>query len=90
MVLFNPYLEREDNAIDAVDFHSEIEGGGTQVIRVSLKEQQAEDQIVVNASMNDIARKENLYQKGLLSIVRRKLNDKKPLFLFTLPSGCEK
>lgn len=82
-VVFNPYFAGDDNAVSYVEFSSGSEDNGTQEIRVNLEDQQMEDHIVVNPSVNEIAQKEGFYQKGLLSIIRKATGQTAPVFLFT-------
>lgn len=81
-LVYNPYLEGDNNAIDHVNFKLDLKGKTAQGLLVKLGSQALEDHIVVNSSMNDIASRENFYQKGLLSVIRRKQADEVPVFLF--------
>ncbi|PHN05364.1 hypothetical protein CRP01_17780 [Flavilitoribacter nigricans DSM 23189 = NBRC 102662] len=81
-VIYNPYLADDANAVSAVDFSTALQPAGAQAIVVSLAEQGVEDHIVANASVNELAGGDDFYQKGLLSIVRRRLDDRQPVFFF--------
>ena len=81
-VVYNPYLDDADNAISRVDFHQELKSDGAQVVLVQMDGQEVEDQIVANASVNDLAEGDGFYQKGTLSIVRRRTPDGEPVFIF--------
>lgn len=69
-VVFNPYLEGGENPIDKVSYSSLDNYPTTQVIDVVLNDKETTDRIVLNASENDIAKNETLFQNGLLSIIR--------------------
>ncbi|WP_199269892.1 heparinase II/III family protein [Algibacter sp. L1A34] len=81
-VVFNPYFEGGENPITNVSYKSFEKYPSTQVIDVLLSDKITSDHIVVNASDVDIAKNENFYQKGLLSIKRQALENETLDFLF--------
>jgi len=81
-VVFNPYLEGEENPIMDVSFSSLTDYPNTQVINVLLSDQKSEDQIVLNSSESDVTSTEAYYQKGLLSVIRQTKTEEEIQFLF--------
>jgi hypothetical protein len=75
-VVFNPYINGEENPIKGVRYSSIIENPSTQVIEVLLKDKKTTDQIVLNTDEEDVIEQEGFYQKGLLSITRKSKNNK--------------
>ena len=81
-LVFNPYIEGGENPIDDVAFSSLDNYPNTQLITVSLADKNTVDNIVLNASENDIAAGKDMYQEGLLSITRQTKTDNALDFLF--------
>lgn len=81
-VVFNPYFEGEENPIENVLYTSSEENPSTQIIDVLLSDKITTDRIVVNTSENDITKTDDLYQKGLLSIIRKSKKNKVLDFMF--------
>lgn len=70
-IVFNPYIEDEENPIENVSFSSLENYPNAQIIDVLLNDKITTDRIVLNDSENGIAKNDAFYQKGLLSIVRK-------------------
>ena len=71
VVVFNPFIEdKNNNPISDVNFQPEFKNGNTEQINVTHKNKLTTDQIIVNTSINDIAERDEFYQKGLFSLVR--------------------
>lgn len=87
-VVFNPYIDGEENPIENVSYSSLKDQPNTQIIDVLLSDKITSDRIVVNTSENDIAEAKDLYQKGLLSIIRSSKTNEALEFMFL--SGVSK
>ncbi len=87
-VVFNPYIEGDNNPIANVTFSSLPEYPNTQIIDVLLSDTSTVDRTVLNTSESDVASKEGFYQKGLLSTLRLANNKADIEFMFL--SGMEK
>lgn len=87
-VVFNPYMDGDENPIEKVTFSSLEDFPNTQIIEVLLNDKITTDKTVLNTSESDIARQGDFYQKGLLSIVRKTGRQSDPMFMFL--SGMEK
>ena len=70
-VVFNPYMESADNVIENVSYSSFPKYPNTQVIEVLLSDNSTTDQLVLNASENDVVKDGAFYQKGLFSVSRK-------------------
>ncbi|WP_276166032.1 heparinase II/III domain-containing protein [Zobellia alginiliquefaciens] len=81
-LVFNPYLEGEENPISNVSFSTLKNYPNTQIIKVLSHDEKREDHIVLNSSDNDVALDEAYYQKGLLSIIRQSRLKKEIQFMF--------
>ncbi|KJD37254.1 hypothetical protein PW52_02165 [Tamlana sedimentorum] len=81
-VVFNPYNQGEENPINNVKFSTLQDYPSTQIIDVSLNDNVNEDRIVLNESATGIAKTKNLYQKGLLSVIRTSKNKEAFDFMF--------
>lgn len=81
-VVFNPYKEGAGNPIEKVTYSSLKDHPNTQIVDVLLADKIAADRIVVNTSANDIAKTKDLYQKGLLSIIRTQNANDELEFMF--------
>ena len=81
-VVFNPYIDGGENPISKVEFPNLIKTPDAQKIVVTHKKGNTKDVIIANASQNDIAIDGELYQNGLLSIIRQSDVETMPLFLF--------
>ena len=81
-LVFNPYMDGEENAVWAVDYPKLENSPDAQKIVLRYKDRKTRDRMVVNASQNDIALDDDFYQKGLFSIVRQLDKEKIPSFLF--------
>ena len=81
-VVFNPYLEGENNPIEDVKFSDIPLNYETQRIEVIHSDGLIKDIVTVNTSENDITTEESFYQKGLLSIVRLSDTLMTPKFIF--------
>ncbi|MFB9057347.1 heparinase II/III family protein [Mariniflexile ostreae] len=80
-VVFNPYIDGQENPIKNVSYAALKNYPNTQIIEVLL-EDQATDKLVVNATEHDIAKEKDFYQKGLLSITRKSKTTNTLDFLF--------
>ncbi|WP_372935806.1 heparinase II/III family protein [Seonamhaeicola sp.] len=81
-VVFNPYKEDDLNPVKNVSYTSLKDYPNAQIIDVLLSDNITTDRIVVNASENDIAKTEDLYQKGLLSVIRTSKSNSPLDFIF--------
>ena len=81
-VVFNPYIEGEENPIEKVSYWSIDKHPHVQILDVLLSDKTTNDRIVLNTSENDITKKESFYQQGLLSITRKSQHDANFSFLF--------
>ncbi len=81
-VVFNPYLEGGINPIEDVTFTALEDYPNAQIIDVLLSDKMTSDRIVVNASENDMAKTQELYQKGVLSIIRTSKTNEELEFMF--------
>ena len=81
-VVFNPYMDGGENPISSVEYPSLTETPDAQKIEVIHKDLKTKDVIIANASQNDIALDDDLYQNGLLSVIRHSDTEKAPTFLF--------
>lgn len=70
-LVFNPYIEDEVNPIENVLFSSLENYPNTQIIDVLHNDKITSDKIILNDSESGIAKKDEFYQKGLVSIVRK-------------------
>lgn len=80
-VVFNPYIEGQENPIEHVDYNTLYNCPNTQIIDVLLSDKKTSDRIVLNATTSDIAKKDGFYQKGMLSVIRKTRNELDFLFL---------
>jgi hypothetical protein len=80
-VVFNPYIEGQENPIEHVDYSTLYNCPNTQIIDVLLSDKKMSDRIILNSSINDIAKKGDFYQKGLLSLTRKNETNLEFLFL---------
>lgn len=87
-LVFNPFIEGEENPVANVSFDSSKNNPSTQIIKVVLDDQITTDTFVLNSSDEAIVEEKNLYQKGLLSIVRK--NDNKKYMDYIFLSGMYK
>ncbi|WP_406683241.1 heparinase II/III-family protein [Seonamhaeicola sp. MEBiC1930] len=87
-VVFNPYMEGEQNSIENVSYSNLKSNPNTQIIEVLLSDKTTSDRIVLNTTENDIAETKELYQKGLLSIIRTSKSTEELEFMFL--SGVSK
>ena len=87
-VVFNPYIDGGINPVKKVRYSSLKEYRNTQIIDVDLNDSDLSDRIIVNASDTDIASNDSIYQKGLLSVMRRSKSTDEMDFLFL--SGMSK
>lgn len=87
-VIFNPYLEGQENPIDRVTFSSVAEYPNTQMAQITLSDNETVDHFVVNSSESDVVEHKDIYQKGLVSILRQAQKDKAIDFLFV--AGMER
>ncbi|WP_082433566.1 heparinase II/III domain-containing protein [Flagellimonas eckloniae] len=87
-LVFNPYIEGNENPISNVAFSTIEKYPTTQLIEVELKDKKTVDHITLNASVSDIAERKYFYQKGLVSIIRKLKESNEIRFLFL--SGMEK
>ncbi|WP_299780787.1 heparinase II/III family protein [uncultured Formosa sp.] len=87
-VVFNPYIEGQENPIINVTYSKIKENPSTQVINVLLNDKKTTDKIVLNTSENDIVQQDNFYQHGLLSVSR--LGDKETNLEYLFTSGIYK
>ncbi|PQV48978.1 heparinase II/III-like protein [Jejuia pallidilutea] len=87
-VVFNPYIEGEENPVKNVSYTSLKDYPQTQIIDVSLADNITSDRIIVNASELDVVKTNELYQKGLLSIIRTSNTNETLEFMFL--SGVSK
>lgn len=69
-MVFNPYIEGENTLIEDVSYSSINENASAQVISVLHSNKTTKDKIVLNTSESDVVDQKNLYQKGLVSIIR--------------------
>ena len=82
VVVFNPFFEGAENPIGKVSFREHNENTETQFIHVSHTGGICKDELVANASENDIASGDDFYQKGLFSVTRLTDGDTNPDFIF--------
>lgn len=87
-MIFNPYIKGEDNPIADVSYSSVKENPSTQFIDVLLGDQKTIDKIVLNSNEADVIEKDELYQKGLLSVTR--IKDKSEVIDYLFLSGMQK
>ena len=69
-VVFNPYIEGQENPISKVTYSKIKDNPSTQVINVLLSDTKTTDRIVLNTSENAIVEQDDFYQQGLLSVAR--------------------
>lgn len=69
-LVFNPYFEEGENPIANVVYSSIEKYPRAQIIEVALSDGETKDQLVINASENDIAKNDDFYQNGFLSVKR--------------------
>lgn len=81
-VVFNPYIDGDKNPISSVDFPVLKENPEAQKIQVIHADGITKDLIIANASVNDIAFEDGIYQKGLLSVIRFSESTDDPMFIF--------
>ena len=82
VLVFNPYMEEEKNPISTVDFEIVSGDYDSQILRVKHSDGLTEDFIVANSTENDMAFREDIYQKGVLSVTRKKTSEANPDFIF--------
>ncbi|MEO9513473.1 MAG: heparinase II/III family protein [Flavobacteriaceae bacterium] len=87
-VVFNPIIEGKENPIAHASFSSVENYPNAQIIQVELNDKKTVDQIVVNTSESDVVEHNEIYQKGVVSILRRPKESNEIDFLFL--SGMEK
>jgi len=81
-VVFNPYIEGGENPVEKVSYSSLDNNPSTQIIDVLLSDKITKDRIILNTSENDIAETKDIYQKGLLSIIRESSKTEEINFMF--------
>jgi hypothetical protein len=82
VVVFNPYFEGGENPVSKVGFGDYNEHTETQYIYVSHAGEMWKDIVVANATENDIASGNGVFQKGLFSVSRWTDGENSPDFLF--------
>ncbi len=82
VVVFNPCIEGEENPISGVSYDGRHFGNHAQNIEVMHVNGLTTDHILANASNNDLIDTEDLYQKGLLSVIRTTKGVESPDFIF--------
>ncbi|MEP5341822.1 MAG: heparinase II/III family protein [Algibacter sp.] len=87
-VVYNPYIEGKENPVVNVSYASLNDYPNAQIIDVELNDSNSSDRITVNVSDTDVASNNELYQKGLLSVVRQSKSKDEMEFLFL--SGMNK
>lgn len=68
-VVFNPFLEGEDNGIKNVSYCSLENYPNTQIINVDLSDN-IKDKIILNSNDGDVVENGDFFQRGLLSMER--------------------
>jgi hypothetical protein len=81
-IVFNPYIDERKNPISNVDFPVLKGNYEAQKIQLVHDDGITKDMIIANASVNDIAFENSLYQKGLLSVIRFAESASEPKFIF--------
>lgn len=81
-MVFNPYAEGGENPVADVNFEISENNPSTQKIEIVLEDRITKDKIVLNTSEKDVLDDEGIYQKGLLSITRKKENQKQVDYIF--------
>ncbi|CAH8281502.1 heparinase II/III-like protein [Mariniflexile fucanivorans] len=81
-MVFNPYVEGEENPVTNVIYSSLKENPNTQVIEVLLNDNKTTDKIILNTNEEDIIKTDNLYQQGLVSITRKVKDSQAIEYLF--------
>ncbi|MDW5290776.1 heparinase II/III family protein [Formosa sp. PL04] len=69
-VVFNPYMEGQENPISKVTYSKLKDNPSTQVIDVLLADTKTTDKIVLNTSERAIVEQDDFYQQGVLSVAR--------------------
>ncbi|MBP0903866.1 heparinase II/III family protein [Mariniflexile gromovii] len=70
-MVFNPYIDGEENPVSNVTFSTFKENPSTQVVEVLLSDNKTTDKIILNSNEGDIIKTDNLYQQGVVSITRK-------------------
>lgn len=83
VLVFNPYIENGVNPIQHVGFDVVPNSPDCQKILVTHSDGVTIDNIIATTSKNDVISNKGIYQKGLLSIIRKKDNVVTPDFIFT-------
>ncbi|MCG1037448.1 heparinase II/III domain-containing protein [Polaribacter sargassicola] len=73
-MVFNPYIDGEENPIKNVSFGTSTNNFSTQKIAVLLSDEITTDYMILNASEEEVVEEKEFYQKGLFSI-KRKIKD---------------
>ncbi|WP_218017729.1 heparinase II/III domain-containing protein [Formosa haliotis] len=81
-VVFNPFIEGEENPIKNVEYASVKDYPRTQIINVKLNDAKSSDKIILNTSENDIVETNDFYQQGLLSVTRTTTSKTDLQFMF--------
>ena len=81
-IVFNPYIDGEENPISDVEYSTIKENPSTQVIDILLSDHKTIDKIVLNTSEEEVVEQEKFYQKGLLSVTRKVENSESLSYLF--------
>jgi hypothetical protein len=82
VLIFNPFFQNSINPLSDVVFDEIDEKSDCQFIKVSHADELTQDFILANTSENDIVETDDVYQMGLLSVVREKEDDQNPEFIF--------
>ncbi|MEP3837817.1 MAG: heparinase II/III family protein [Algibacter sp.] len=79
-VVFNPFMEGQNNGIENVSYSALEDFPNTQIITVDQSDK-ITDKIVLNASDGDVVEKGDFFQRGLLSIERYSKENLQFMFL---------
>ncbi|WP_084684696.1 heparinase II/III domain-containing protein [Maribacter forsetii] len=81
-MVFNPLDVTGNNPISEVNFLQIDENSTAQEVAVKFSDGITQDKLIVNEDENTILAQEDLYQKGLMSVVRTDKNKEQPTFIF--------
>ncbi len=81
-IVFNPYFENGVNPISNVEYKSVDKNSACQSIKVTHSDGLTSDHILVATSEDDVNSNDEMYQKGLFSVVRLEKGNEIPEFIF--------
>ncbi len=81
-VVFNPYTSDKNKSLKNVSYSSLKDYPVAQIIDVTLADGVTTDEIILNTKESDIAQTPDIYQKGLVSIIRTSGKNKTLEFMF--------